>query len=66
MKKLRLDVDALEVQGFTTEGARDTRGTVRGAGHTAWNELSCVPDTCWGTSCEVRCASDEVTTPCVC
>ena len=65
-KKLRLKVDALEVQGFATADVRAGGGTVRGAENSGWYELSCTPDTCWGTSCEVRCASDEDTTPCVC
>lgn len=63
-KKLRLKMDALEVQGFATADAPAGGGTVRGAENSGWNELSCMPETCWGTSCDVRCESHEVMTPC--
>lgn len=43
MKKIRLDLEALDVESFATAGLRDaTRGTVRGAG-TGLSNCQCYP-----------------------
>jgi hypothetical protein len=73
MKKIRLDVDALEVSSFTTEAVAEQRGTVRGAsGYTCYHTVAffrtqCVdyPMSYWGeASCP--CEPDPDTDPLVC
>jgi hypothetical protein len=50
MKKLRLDLDRLEVETFAVADETLTRGTVLGMNHT--RELYCTKaDTCRDTSC---------------
>jgi hypothetical protein len=51
MKKLRLDLNGLEVQTFAVDEARlPERGTVHGLNHT--REIYCTKaDTCRDTSC---------------
>jgi hypothetical protein len=67
VKKIKLNIEELAVSSFKVETAEaEARGTVRGVENSGWDELSCVPETCWGTSCAVRCESNEDTTPCVC
>lgn len=47
MKKLMLDLEALQVESFTTDGARrDGRGTVRAAEATPTLPPYCVTFTC--------------------
>ena len=49
MKKLRLDLDRLEVETFTLDAPPEERGTVHGMNHT--REIYCTKgDTC-RTSC---------------
>jgi hypothetical protein len=73
MKKIRLDVDALEISSFATETAEGQRGTVRGAsGYTCYHTVGyyrtqCVdyPMSYWGEeSCE--CVPIPETDPLVC
>jgi hypothetical protein len=74
MKKIRLDMDALEVSSFATEAVVGQRGTVRGAasGYTCYHTVAVVRTQCldypysyWGEySC--RCPLIEDTDPQVC
>lgn len=41
MKKIRLDVEELEVRSFETEAVPETRGTVRGHYYTDGADASC-------------------------
>ena len=43
MKKLRLDPDALSVEPFEVEPAREERGTVLGNDAFTHNQVSCQP-----------------------
>jgi hypothetical protein len=62
MKKIRLNVDELEVRSFDTEAAPEPRGTVRGREYSL-NEFSCHPDQgCfWGTQEWDNCAATNAT-----
>lgn len=54
MKKIRLDVDRLDVRSFATdESAEDGRGTVRALA--ASGPISC------GNSCDAQCLPSHVT-----
>jgi hypothetical protein len=59
MKKIRLNVDALDVESFEPDGAVPGRGTVRGAQITAYYQLCYDTDT-WQMSCtcEPTCNAD--------
>ena len=58
MEKLKLEIDALQVQSFEPDAAREGRGTVRG--HlSAYYELCNVDDTWQNTcTCEPTCNAD--------
>lgn len=75
MKKIRLNVDELEVRSFETETAPKSRGTVHGRGYTQGGEQSCYQacfpmthefDTCYqtgltcGATCDWGCDSRAV------
>lgn len=67
MKKLKLNVDAVVVESFSTAGNASTgtgTGTVWGNGlsnERCNSEWSCLPDTCIGVSCgESNCCSDTI------
>lgn len=46
MKKLRLEVEALQVESFEAAGPREPRGTVFGAESFPTSPLECVTFTC--------------------
>ncbi|HEX8905035.1 MAG TPA: hypothetical protein VF771_09360 [Longimicrobiaceae bacterium] len=58
MKKLLLDLDALDVQSFTTAGHAPPAGTVRGygtfRGSTCGAENTCGPQTCGDLYCVIE------------
>lgn len=57
MKKLTLDLDALRVESFDTDRARDERGTVRGNAVTLDENPTCDGgNTCWD-SCDGVCGT---------
>jgi hypothetical protein len=60
MRKIRLDVDDLQVVSFATQGVEKERGTVRGHVQTEWNTCqggTCDPgNTCWD-SCDGVCGT---------
>jgi hypothetical protein len=60
MKKLKLEIEALTVESFESGGARERRGTVRGAGQTAGcGSMNACPFTVVGSepgaTCLVEC-----------
>lgn len=59
MKKLKLQLDDLRVDGFSTTPAGEDRGTVVGHSHYTWCWQTC-PNTCAQTcddpSCVLSCA----------
>ena len=67
MKKLVLDLDALRVDSFATEEARERRGTVLAHDDTMETENCTFEDTCLVTTCvktlkcplTVKCAATE-------
>jgi hypothetical protein len=63
MNKIRLDVDRLAVETFTT-GARpeEAMGTVHGAGATATGACA----TCKGATCFTSCAGAGAAVACTC
>ncbi len=63
MRKLALDVDALRVESFATQGAAADRGTVRGHDDTVETENCTLEYTCLIQTCVSlkTCAVDEVT-----
>lgn len=52
MKKIRLDIDPLEVTSFATAPEPAARGTVQG--HVGTPVNTCYVDTC-NASCDIRC-----------
>ena len=63
MKKLTLDVDALEVESFATDAARG-RGTVRALGAT--DEIDCFTQACPPPSAAQTCACTVAGQTCGC
>lgn len=59
MRKIRLDLDALNVESFEPDETRGGRGTVHGAQITAYYQLCYAGDT-WQASCtcEPTCNAD--------
>jgi len=61
MKKMKLEIDALRVEGFATHAAQGARGTVRGNAVAVpvcdTNAADCDPLTC-GPSCIGGCTSN--------
>jgi hypothetical protein len=73
MKKLRLELDALEVESFSTFDDAKGRGTVEGRASEAWNSNCCpqsasVPVACVcvsaeeGGTCETTCNPNDCAT----
>ncbi|HEX6750246.1 MAG TPA: hypothetical protein VF092_23335 [Longimicrobium sp.] len=60
MRKIRLDMDDLQVVSFTTQKAENKEGTVHAHAQTEWNTCqggTCDPgDTCWD-SCDGVCGT---------
>jgi len=52
MNKMKLDLDALQIESFDTSEAREERGTVRG--HDATEDLTFCQESCAGT-CATHC-----------
>lgn len=78
MKKIRLDVEELEVRSFETEAVAEPRGTVHGRQYTYDGELSCRQvcfqrtdefETCWetgvtcGATCDWPCSPNTAVCP---
>lgn len=54
MKKLKLQLDDLVVDGFATTGEEEEKGTVVGHSHYTWCWLTCpatCPETCDDATC---------------
>ena len=69
--KLRLNIDELRVETFTTDEATDGRGTVRGhegsQPHNCFSgEWSCIPEASCGETCPLSCNPSCLATVGVC
>ncbi|HEX6750247.1 MAG TPA: hypothetical protein VF092_23340 [Longimicrobium sp.] len=56
MRKIRLDVDQLQVTSFTTQAAEKEKGTVHGHAETLGAGETCIGNTCWD-SCDGVCGT---------
>jgi hypothetical protein len=69
MKKLVLDLDAIEVTSFDTGAAPDARGTVRANAASRNSCEATCPDTIMANSCEISCDPSCISTcpvaPCI-
>jgi hypothetical protein len=57
MKKIRLDLDAIEVESFPTAAATEQRGTVDGHFRSRIGDTWCVTCgeyTCWDFTCNIE------------
>jgi hypothetical protein len=54
MAKIKLDVDALQVESFDTAPAADARGTVQGHQIVGTNTCMSVQETCAGYNCTLQ------------
>lgn len=59
MRKIRLDLDALDVVSFVTDTAAEPRGTVQGQARAAGTgPVDSCGGTCYDTSCDNACLCD--------
>lgn len=61
MKKLKLNIEALEVASFETDGSPEAKGTVR-ANNDSIDDVTCI-ETCIGDTCWDSCGYDCTTPP---